>query len=223
MDDDELLTDLPLFPLQAPLFPDGVLHLRIFEPRYLDMVRRCQEQGRAFGVVCLIEGGEVRRNDGAGGFVRERFHELGTLAHIVSMERPQPGLLTLRCRGGRRFRLEACECLAHGLWVGRARRLPDDAPMAVPADLAPLVPLLQSLVHSLAQGAALTEMPVQPPYRWQDCGWLANRWSELLPLPTSERQHLLAQDSPLLRLELIADQLERLNIMPSAGPSAPGD
>ena len=221
--DEDLPTDLPLFPLQAPLFPEGVLHLRIFEPRYLDMVRRCHEQGQPFGVVCLIEGGEVRRSDGTGGFVRERFHDLGTLAHIVAMERTQPGLLTIRCRGGRRFRLEASDCLPHGLWIGRARLLPEDAPLEVPADLAQLVPLLQSLVHSLAQGAAQADMPVQPPYRWQDCGWLANRWSEMLPLPIAERQHLLAQDSPLLRLELVADQLERLGIIPSPGPAASDD
>ena len=217
-----LLNDLPLFPLQAPLFPDGVLHLRVFEPRYLDMVRRCHEQGRPFGVVCLTEGSEVRRSDGAGGFEPERFHALGTLAHIVALERVQPGLLQLRCRGGQRFQLEASDCLPHGLWIGRARLLPEDAAIEVPEDLAPLTPLLQSLVHSLAQGAAQAEMPVSPPYRWHDCGWLANRWSELLPLPISERQRLLAQDSPLLRLELVADQLERLGITPTPGPAAPG-
>lgn len=215
--DDAPLSELPLFPLQSPLFPDGVLQLRVFEPRYLDMVRRCQEQGRPFGVVGLIEGAEVRQHDGAGGFATERFHALGTLAHIVALERVQPGLLLLRCRGGRRFRLESCEQLPHGLWRGRARLLSEDAPLEVPPDLAPLVPLLQSLVHSLAQGAAQQDMPVQPPYRWQDCGWLANRWSELLPLPTGERQHLLAQESPLLRLELVADQLDRLGIDPAPG------
>lgn len=211
-------TELPLFPLQAPLFPDGLLTLRVFEPRYLDMVRRCHSSGQPFGVVRLIEGGEVRRRDDAEGFVRERFESVGTLAHITALESPQPGLLLLRCRGGQRFELQRSTCLPHGLWMGQIQLLADDVALALPPDLAPLAPLLQSLLHSLAQGAADADLPIQPPYRWQDCGWLANRWSELLPLTDAERQHLMMSDSPLLRLELVADRLEQLGILPDAGP-----
>jgi Lon protease-like protein len=82
----------------------------------------------------------------------------------------------------------------------------------VPADLAPAAKLLQSLLHSLEQGAAAADLPLQPPYHWNDSGWLANRWSELLPLPSDERQRLMQLDNPLLRLELVADQLDRLGI-----------
>lgn len=208
--------ELPLFPLQSPLFPGGLLTLRVFEPRYLDMVRRCHEQGQPFGVVRLIEGGEVRRRDEADGFVRERFETVGTLAHITALETAQPGLLLLRCRGGQRFELQRSECLPHGLWVGQMRMLADDVALSLPGDLAPLAPLLQSLLHSLAQGAADADLPMQPPYHWNDCGWLANRWSELLPLTGTERQRLLMTDSPLLRLELVADRLEQLGILPGA-------
>jgi Lon protease-like protein len=207
-------TELPLFPLQLPLFPEGWLSLRVFEPRYLAMVRRCHSLGEPFGVVRLIEGTEVRRRDDADGFMREQFESVGTLAHIHALESPQPGLLLLRCRGGQRFALQSSHCLQHGLWMGQGRLLDDDAALAVPADLAALAPLLQSLLHSLAQGAADADLPMQPPYRWQDCGWLANRWAELLPLADAERQHLLMTESPLLRLELVADRLEQLGILP---------
>ena len=141
---------IPLFPLQSLLFPDGRLGLRIFEPRYLDMVKRCHERGEPFGVVALIDGGEVRqRASGSddGGFVRERFQPVGTLAHIGLFDRPQPGLMQILCRGGQRFRLHSSECLAHGLWMGEAELINEDGAVQVPADLRPAARLLQGLLH----------------------------------------------------------------------------
>ncbi|MCV2355226.1 LON peptidase substrate-binding domain-containing protein [Paucibacter sp. B2R-40] len=206
---------LPLFPLQSVLFPGGYLQLQVFEPRYLDMVERCHQSGQAFGVVSLLEGGEVRRRlSGQASFVRERFNLHGTLAHIEALEKPQAGLFRLRCRGGQRFRLLSSEQAPHGLWWGQAELLAADADVAVPTDLLPAAELLQTLLHKLEQGAAALDLPLQPPYRWADCGWLANRWCELLPLPPDERQRLMQLDNPLLRLELVADQLDRLQIPP---------
>lgn len=207
--------ELPLFPLQTPLFPDGLLRLSIFEPRYLDMIQRCERERRPFGVVALIEGSEVRQRDANGpGFVTERFHGLGTLAWLQQVERPQAGLLRIRCLGGQRFRLGGARCLAHGLWLGRVELLPPEASLPVPEDLRGLSRLLQQLLHNLAQGAADADLPLQPPYHWQDCAWLANRWCELLPLSAAEKQRLLSVDSPLLRLELVSDLLEKLGLGP---------
>lgn len=206
---------LALFPLQSVLFPGGYLPLRIFEPRYLDMIQRCERSGEPFGVVGLVEGSEVRRLDETvrgGGFRREAFNPVGTLAHIDSIERPQPGLIQIRCHGGQRFRLTRSECLSHGLWVGQHELIAEDPLVPVPDDLLPAATLLQGLLHSLELGAAASDLPVQPPYRWDDSGWLANRWCELLPLPSEERQRLMQLDNPLLRLELINDQLDRLDI-----------
>ncbi|MDB5893017.1 MAG: peptidase, partial [Rhodoferax sp.] len=86
------LSALPLFPLGTVLFPDGLLPLRIFEVRYLDMVKRCFKSGTPFGVVALQRGGEVRQA-GAG---PEAFHPVGTLARITQVETPQPGLLVIQ-------------------------------------------------------------------------------------------------------------------------------
>lgn len=204
------MSAIPLFPLQSPLFPGGLLSLRIFEPRYLDLIQRCEKSGEPFGVVMLTEGMEVRQRGAGEGFLTERFERLGTLAHLERVERPRPGLLQIRCLGGRRFRLGAPHCLPHGLWMGEAELLDEELALPVPEDLRTLAPLMQRLLHTLETGASAEELPVQPPYRWDDCAWLANRWCELLPLPLAEKQRLLALDNPLLRLELIGDQLERL-------------
>lgn len=201
-----------LFPLQSPLFPGGLLSLRIFEPRYLDLVQRCEKSGEPFGVLMLTEGMEVRQRGPGEGFLTERFESLGTLAHLERVERSRPGLLQIRCRGGRRFRLLEQHCLPHGLWMGELELLDEELALPVPEDLQPLAPLMQRLLHTLETGAAAEDMPVQPPYRWDDCAWLANRWAELLPLSPLEKQRLLALDNPLLRLELLGDQLERLGV-----------
>ena len=218
------LPGLPLFPLRTVLFPGGILPLQIFEPRYLDLIGRCHRSGEPFGVVCLSAGSEVRR-PGAGpsgdAFAHEAFFPVGTLARVTQLERPQPGLLRIRCLGTQRFRLERSALGKYGLWSGDAQALADDTLVAVPDDLAharsTLQALLRNIEHSVVQsGEAGTEVPVHRPYRWDDCGWLANRWCELLPLEPAHKQRLLALDSPLLRLELVADALVQLGIVPRA-------
>jgi hypothetical protein len=201
--------ETPLFPLGSVLFPDGHLPLRIFEPRYLDMVQRCHAQGEPFGVVTLSEGEEVRRREGEG-FAREAFHDIGTLARITRFERDQPGLITLSTLGAQRFRVLERRCLSHGLWVGRLELLADDADVPVPEDLMLAARQLQDLLAGWAVRGQAEKLPLQPPYRWEDAGWLANRWAELLPMPLLERQRLMAMDNPLLRLELVVDRLDAL-------------
>jgi uncharacterized protein len=201
--------ETPLFPLRSVLFPDGHLPLRIFEPRYLDMVQRCHAQGEAFGVVTLSEGEEVRQREGEG-FKAEAFHAVGTLARITQFKREQPGLIEIRTLGAQRFRVLERRCLSHGLWVGKLELLPDDATVTVPEDLSLCARQLQELLAGWQARGQAIDLPVQPPYRWQDAGWLSNRWAELLPMPLPERQRLMSMDNPLLRLELVVDRLDTL-------------
>lgn len=214
---------LPLFPLQTVLFPGGRLPLRIFEVRYLDLIGRCHKEGLPFGVVSLTQGREVRQRRRTAGaadgeaFESEAFHPVGTLAHIVAFERPQPGLMMIRCTGSRRFRLNSSEQLKHGLWLGQAEWLPEDPVVPVPPELAHVRLGLERLVSQMrVQGGgnetAVGELPLQVPCRWDDAGWLANRWCELLPMSSQLKQQLLALDNPLLRLELVDDLLAHLNI-----------
>lgn len=205
------LRSLPLCPLGTVLFPDGMLPLRIFEVRYLDMIGRCQRAGAPFGVVCLTQGSEVRQPGAT-----EAFHSVGTLATVTRLETPQPGLMVIRASGTQRFRITSREQLKHGLWVGDVERLPADQPVPVPPDLQPPADALGKLIESLQQRAgAAGELPLQEPWRLQDCGWVANRWCELLPLPIEMKQRLMELDNPLLRLELVGDVLARTGIASS--------
>jgi Lon protease-like protein len=196
---------LPLFPLGTVLFPGGLLPLRIFEVRYLDMIRRCQREGRPFGVVTLTQGHEVRQ----AGTGPEAFHPVGTLATVAEISSPQPGLLMIQAHGGSRFQLQSSQQLKHGLWVGQTQPLADDPAVPVPEDLQGHAKSLAHLLETLSAHAAdaRSRMPVRSPWHLDDCAWVANRWSELLPLPLETKQQLMALDNPVLRLELVGDLL----------------
>ena len=221
------LTALPLFPLNTVLFPGGSLPLRIFEVRYLDMIGTRHKAGQPFGVVCLSEGSETRRRasgplsgEAAGdGFAHEAFFLVGTLALITKFERPQPGLMMIACVGSQRFRVTRSEQLKHGLWVADVELLADDAVIPVPDELKYTREALQAVARDIEErveqsGTDAFAAPLLKPYHWDDCSWLANRWCELLPLEPEAKQRLMSLDSPVLRLELVADALGRLGLNP---------
>lgn len=217
MSDTLTLFSLPLFPLDTVLYPGGLLPLRIFEVRYLDMIKKCHKNGAPFGVVALTQGSEVRKPDpgkpGGDGFAHEHFSEIGTLATITGFSVPQPGLMSIRCRGEQRFRISNREKLKHGLWIADVSRLEDDMAVAIPEDLQPGADALGKLLKSLQQRAVPEDqMPIVPPFHLADCGWVANRWCELLPIPLELKQRLMELDNPLVRLELVSDILERTGI-----------
>ncbi|WP_296484092.1 LON peptidase substrate-binding domain-containing protein [Rhodoferax sp.] len=211
------LFSLPLFPLSTVLYPGGTLPLRIFEVRYLDMIGKCHKTGAPFGVVALTQGAEVRKADAGAatsdGFALELFHAVGTLATITEFTIPQPGLMVIRCTGLQRFRMTHQERLKHGLWVANVTPLANDLVVKIPDDLQVVAVALDNLINTLrTRGAPLAQMPVQPPYQFDDCGWVANRWCELLPMPLEHKQRLMELDNPLVRLELVSDLLERSGI-----------
>ena len=202
------LQSLPLFPLSAVLFPEGLLSLRVFEVRYLDMINKCRKAGAPFGVVCLTQGGEVRQPG-----MQEAFAKVGTLATIEDFEQPQPGLMMVRAVGAQRFRITSSDQLKHGLWVADVESLAADMVVPVPDDLKPAADALQRLISSLQLKPDNTgPMPLQPPWKLDDCGWVANRWCELLPLPMQLKQRMMELDNPLVRLELVSDVLARTGI-----------
>ncbi|MBL0394406.1 LON peptidase substrate-binding domain-containing protein [Ramlibacter monticola] len=202
------LQSLPLFPLSAVLFPDGLLSLRVFEVRYLDMIAKCRKAGAPFGVVSLTKGNEVRQPG-----LQEAFSRVGTLATIHEFEQPQSGLMLVRATGTQRFRITASDQLKHGLWVANVESVPADMAVPVPEDLQPTADALERLIQSLQLKAGQPgPMPLLPPWRLDDCGWVANRWCELLPLPVALKQRMMELDNPLVRLELVSDVLARTGI-----------
>ncbi len=201
------LCNLPLFPLESVLFPGGVLGLRIFEVRYLDMVRKCHAVGAPFGVVRLVSGKEVSVAAGT-----EDFEAVGTLASIETLATVQASLLSVKCVGTQRFRVESRARSRYGLWLADVLRVPDDLDVGVPDDLSVIAQTLVS-VNAQLQARGLPGLP--EPHRFDDCGWVANRWAEMLPIQAELKQRLMQLDSPLMRLELIGDVMDKLGVLPN--------
>ena len=183
-------SELPLFPLDTVLFPGGPLRLRLFEPRYLDMVRRCLKTSGTFGVVLILEGEE------AGEAVSVAAS--GTSARVVDFDTLPDGLLGIDCLGEQCFRIVRRWQQEDGLNLAEVESLPDDAPCALPAELAHLGELLRELLPQLGERYAHVVA------RYEDAGWVANRWAEVLPLTAAEKQQLLELTDPLARLAQVA-------------------
>ena len=197
------MTSIPLFPLNTVLYPDGYLPLQIFEVRYLDMIRNCINGEQPFGVVQLLTGTEVRKPG-----QQESLAPVGTLARVVDWSAPLSGLLQIKCMGTQRFRVLSSEQLKHGLWMGEIDMLAPDVPVPVPPEQQNVADALGALIRTLQEEKIpLDQMPLQPPYRLDESGWVANRWCELLSLTPLQKQLLLSQDNAVLRLELVQDVL----------------
>jgi Lon protease-like protein len=198
------MATIPLFPLGTVLFPDGYLPLRIFEVRYLDLIQKCFTTGAEFGVVALNWGHEIQV---AG--QHEQFAEIGTMARILEMTPVQANLLNVRTIGGTRFRILSSERQKNGVWQAEIENVAPDQEVAIPPELDDTARALGHLIAALQQeGITAPHFPLLPPFRLDDCGWVSNRWCDLLPLTLEEKQRLLTLDNPLLRLELVQDLLD---------------
>ncbi len=204
---------LPLFPLTTILFPEGLLPLQIFELRYLTMIKKCIADGTEFGVVAQTVRKDTLNagsdNISAEPMSQESFVAVGTCAKIVAHSAPQPGLLRIDCVGGNRFTIVSCEQQKLGLWVAQVKPIEPDQAIAVPQELADTVTALRQLITALTNQASEGQrLPMTKPYLFDDCGWVANRWCELIPMQPAQRHRLLTLDNPLIRLELVQDLLE---------------
>jgi Lon protease-like protein len=183
--------ELALFPLKTVLFPGGLLALRIFEPRYLDMIARSLRGDNRFGVVAIRSGSEVGTADA---------FDVGTSAEIVDWHQESGGMLGIRAVGRETFRIEESTRRPDGLYVGRVTMLEELVTVRLPAAHAPLATLLRNLLAQLPS-------PTVTSAEYDDAVWVGARLAELLPLAVSEKQSLLEIRDPLARLERIAASL----------------
>lgn len=188
-------TEIPLFPLGTILFPGGPLPLRIFETRYIDLVRRCMRDGSGFGVVMILDGAEA--GDGPATIC-----DVGTYARIVDFSQQPDGLLGIRALGERRFRIVERRRARDGLNLADVEWLPADPPTPMPEAYAELGPAID---------AALTQ--IGDPYvdierRPDDAGWVSGRLAEILPVPAVHKQHCLELDDPVERLSYLRPMFE---------------
>ena len=188
-------TSLPLFPLHTVLLPGAALGVRVFEPRYLDLVREVGRSGGGFGVCMIVEGTEAGTPATPAAW--------GTEALIEDFDQGADGLLALRVRGARRFHVDRTRVRENGLILAEVDWL-DDGDDAVPPRLRPEHALLAELLVRILEQTD-SDLNAIPKPRLEDAAWVGWRLAELLPLAPEQRQGLLQQQDPHVRLQWLLD------------------
>lgn len=190
------VADIPLFPLNTVLFPGGPLSLRIFEPRYLDMVRDCARAGSGFGVCMILHGAETGEASVPAA--------VGTLARIVDFYTLPDGLLGIRAEGGERFHVDRSRVRDNGLAHGAVRFWPSEPVIELPPEYGLLSTILERLLEK--SGGEFSKAQRRC---YDDASWVGFRLAEALPLENRERQYLLQMTDPLIRLDQLMHYLPR--------------
>jgi hypothetical protein len=217
----ETITRVALFPLSVVLFPQGVLPLRVFEARYMDMVRDCMRDETSFGV-CLVSDTKGASMNGAPATV-----DVGCLARITAWDMQQLGLLQIRTVGGDRFRLLSSESQPNGLIMGDIDLIEADDDQRVPDEHRPCVELLTRIIEDMSAQLAekrrtgeptegspvLAQLPFEEPFQMESAAWVSNRLCEVLPVPLKAKQKLMELTDAATRLEIVHTYLKQHSVL----------
>jgi uncharacterized protein len=193
---------LPIFPLRTVLFPGGLLPIKIFEQRYIDMAKECLAGDRAFGVCLLTRGEEV-----AVAGTHQEFATIGTLARIVRWDMPQLGILHVTTEGGTRFQVQRHHVEANSLAVADVMTLAPEPAVAIGDDYQPLARLLELIAGRIGAES----FPAEP--RYDDGSWVGYRLAEVLPLPLHIKQTMLEINDAGVRLNVLQQFLQKQGVL----------
>lgn len=187
---------IPLFPLNTVVFPEGELPLRLFEPRYIDMVSECMRKDTGFGI-CLIEDGEEAGSPA-------KFFPMGTTVKIIDWDSGEDGLLEIVVKGEQRFKVDSFEFQKDNLCVGEVTFLDEEDELITDA--------YQNFSALLKEIGNRYELPfLNESERFDEANWVSDRLAELLPFDLPSKQALLEMDNPLNRFDYMQSLLEKID------------
>ena len=194
---------LPLFPLRTVLFPGGLLPLKVFEQRYVEMTKSCMMNSRPFGVCLIVQGEEVAAPSGA----PPEIATVGTLARITDWDVPQVGILHLATVGETRFQVRKQSTQPNGLVVGEVTPIDPEAAQPLSEAFKPLANLLELIASRVGPRNFPTER------NFDDASWVGYRLAELLPLPLSIKQSMLEINEAQVRLQVLHKFLSQQGLL----------
>ena len=190
-----MLVQLPLFPLNTILFPGGVMPLRIFETRYLDMVKNCVRDESEF-VICLVKESETETT--------AQHYAVGTACKIIDWETMSDGLLGITVQGTYRVEIGQTYVKQDQLLVGDVQYLPEDEDQQLPEKFIEWSDLIAKIMKKL--GSPFDQQTIQA----DSAFWVGARLTEYLPFELQTKQRILEIDQPLVRLEHLQDSLRKI-------------
>lgn len=199
--DDTILTEteLPLFPLKSILFPHGALALKVFEPRYLDMLTQCEKTGSGFGICLISDGNEV-------GDAPE-IYSVGTFVEITYWEHRKDGLIGISVKGKQKFNVLSKQVQNNELILAEIEFIDEEPVYVLPEQYQSMVNVLKKIF------AALQHPYITLPKKYDDASWVGSRLSELLPLSMIKKQQLLELNEPMARLAMLYDEMLNLGML----------
>jgi hypothetical protein len=197
------LSPLALFPLKTVLFPGGVLPIKVFEQRYIDMAKRCLKEARPFGVCLITQGEEVALDRGTA----PEIANVGTLARIVDFDMPELGILHLSTLGQTRFQVRSPALQPSGLLTAEVVAIPAEPAKPVAESFLPLVNLLELIAARVGP----QNFPAEHAY--EDASWVGYRLAELLPLPLPIKQSMLEINDAGIRLQVLQKFLTQQRVL----------
>ena len=194
---------LPLFPLNSIIFPGGVLPLRIFEPRYLDMVKDCVREESEF-VICLIKDG-IETSSSA------KHQAIGTACRIIDWETLPDGLLGITAQGMSRVEISGSDVQPNQLLVGDISYISENEDQSLPSKYGEWAHLISVIIGEL--GKPFSDQQQQ----LDSAQWVGARLTEYLPFELEQKQRILEMDHPIIRLEHLQDVLKDIEEYYSQG------
>lgn len=189
---------IPIFPLHSVLFPNGTLPLRIFEPRYLEMVSSCMKTEQGFGICLIRSGSEVGK--------AAETYETGTLSEISYFNKQSDGLLGITASGKQRFHIVSTEVQPNQLTIAQVELIPNEKSCPIPDKYNAAVLILKRIFENLGYPFAKIEK------HYDDASWVGSRLAEFLPISLEQKQYLLQLTDPLQRLDRVWSLLESLEL-----------
>jgi uncharacterized protein len=205
-----VLADLPLFPLHTVLFPGGLLPLKIFEARYLDMARACLREGTPFGV-CLLKSGHEVASPGDPSVPEN----IGCLAEISECDVDTFGLLLVQARGAQRFKLKDYRVAPSNLLIGETILIGDDQPLQGAETLAKFgacAEVLERIIETIKDREP-QNLPFVEPFLFDDPTWVSNRLAEILPIPMRARQKLMELMDAGARIDIVHHYMQQHQLL----------
>jgi len=178
---------VPIFPLQTILFPGSKLPLRIFEPRYLDMVSHCMRSNKEFGIV-------LSRKVPQPGTLET--YATGTLAKIIDWNQGDDGLLGITTLGTNKFELLSITKQEDELNVGEIKIIEKEEDFKAPPSFDNMISLLEAILEDI-------NLYHEREKYFESASWVSFRFAEILPLKIEDKQKCLEFDDPILRLNFL--------------------
>ena len=177
----------PIFPLRTMLFPDSKLPLRIFEPRYIDMVSKCMKDSLEFGVILSRESNDPKMFE---------TYNIGTMAKIIDWEQGNDGLLGITTIGTNKFKLLGMNKQEDGLNIGDVEIIQREGHFKPTENFSNLVSLLKAILDDI-------NLYNDDEKKFESASWVSFRFAEILPLKLEDKQKCLEIDDPIIRLNYL--------------------